>query len=173
MSDTNLCPCGTQQNLTDCCLPVIQGARTAKTAEELLRARYTAFTQGTVDFILSSHHSRTRNDVKRDEIEDWSKNSEWLGLKIVECQQGQANDSKGEIIFSATYRPKGKTAKEKTEEHWEKSFFEKENGHWKFLDAQGVQVGTYRRTQPKVGRNDPCSCGSNKKYKKCCGANNP
>ena len=114
MSDTNLCPCGTQQNLTDCCLPVIQGARTAKTAEELLRARYTAFTQGTVDFILSSHHSRTRNDVKRDEIEDWSKNSEWLGLKIVECQQGQANDSKGEIIFSATYRPKGKTAKEKT-----------------------------------------------------------
>ncbi|HIE11729.1 MAG TPA: hypothetical protein EYP62_08950, partial [Kiritimatiellae bacterium] len=27
-----------------------------------------------------------------------------------------------------------------------------------------------RRTQPKVGRNDPCPCGSGKKYKKCCGA---
>jgi tetratricopeptide (TPR) repeat protein len=26
-----------------------------------------------------------------------------------------------------------------------------------------------RRTQPKVGRNDPCPCGSGKKYKKCCG----
>jgi preprotein translocase subunit SecA len=26
------------------------------------------------------------------------------------------------------------------------------------------------RDQPKVGRNDPCSCGSGKKYKKCCGA---
>lgn len=25
--------------------------------------------------------------------------------------------------------------------------------------------------QPKVGRNDPCPCGSGKKYKKCCGAN--
>ena len=24
---------------------------------------------------------------------------------------------------------------------------------------------------PKVGRNDPCPCGSGKKYKKCCGAN--
>ena len=23
----------------------------------------------------------------------------------------------------------------------------------------------------KVGRNDPCPCGSGKKYKKCCGAN--
>lgn len=28
---------------------------------------------------------------------------------------------------------------------------------------------TYRREQPKVGRNDPCPCGSGEKYKKCCG----
>jgi preprotein translocase subunit SecA len=27
-----------------------------------------------------------------------------------------------------------------------------------------------RRTEPKVGRNDPCPCGSGKKYKKCHGA---
>jgi len=25
----------------------------------------------------------------------------------------------------------------------------------------------------KVGRNDPCPCGSGKKYKKCCGINEP
>ena len=30
--------------------------------------------------------------------------------------------------------------------------------------------GTYRRESPKIGRNDPCPCGSGKKYKKCCGA---
>jgi hypothetical protein len=24
------------------------------------------------------------------------------------------------------------------------------------------------RTEPKIGRNDPCPCGSGKKYKKCC-----
>jgi len=28
---------------------------------------------------------------------------------------------------------------------------------------------TYKREAPKVGRNDPCPCGSGKKYKKCCG----
>ncbi|HEY0135878.1 MAG TPA: SEC-C metal-binding domain-containing protein [Nannocystis sp.] len=28
----------------------------------------------------------------------------------------------------------------------------------------------YVREQPKVGRNDPCVCGSGKKFKKCCGA---
>jgi len=31
------------------------------------------------------------------------------------------------------------------------------------------QEGTYRREMPKVGRNDPCPCGSGKKYKQCCG----
>jgi len=33
------------------------------------------------------------------------------------------------------------------------------------------KIETYRREKPKVGRNDPCPCGSGKKYKKCCGAN--
>jgi hypothetical protein len=33
---------------------------------------------------------------------------------------------------------------------------------------QGVPE-PYRRTEPKVGRNEPCPCGSGKKYKRCCG----
>jgi preprotein translocase subunit SecA len=36
-------------------------------------------------------------------------------------------------------------------------------------DRQPVQQVV--RTSAKVGRNDPCPCGSGKKYKKCCGAN--
>jgi hypothetical protein len=34
--------------------------------------------------------------------------------------------------------------------------------------AQG-KVETFRRQDPRVGRNDPCPCGSGKKFKKCCG----
>ena len=41
--------------------------------------------------------------------------------------------------------------------------------------AEASQAGdrkrTVKREQPKVGRNDPCPCGSGKKYKKCCGRN--
>ena len=37
-------------------------------------------------------------------------------------------------------------------------------------DEPAAQSGTYRRDGAKVGRNDPCPCGSGKKYKKCCGA---
>ncbi|MFA6583752.1 MAG: SEC-C metal-binding domain-containing protein [Elusimicrobiaceae bacterium] len=31
------------------------------------------------------------------------------------------------------------------------------------------KVATFRREEPRVGRNDACPCGSGKKYKKCCG----
>ena len=36
--------------------------------------------------------------------------------------------------------------------------------------TQPVKPQTYVKTGPEIGRNDPCSCGSGKKYKKCCGA---
>lgn len=34
---------------------------------------------------------------------------------------------------------------------------------------QLLMANTIRREHPKVGRNDPCPCGSGKKFKKCCG----
>ncbi len=34
---------------------------------------------------------------------------------------------------------------------------------------QALRVATVRREQPKVGRNDPCPCGSGRKFKACCG----
>ena len=41
-----------------------------------------------------------------------------------------------------------------------------------FTQNSGYLSGTVQpiiRDQPKIGRNDPCSCGSGKKFKKCCG----
>ena len=32
-----------------------------------------------------------------------------------------------------------------------------------------VAQGPYKRKEAKIGRNDPCPCGSGKKYKQCCG----
>lgn len=166
-STKETCPCGSELELQTCCLPYIQGKKKAVTAEELLRSRYTAFTRGEVDYILSTHHSKTRHEVKREEIEDWSKNSEWLGLKIVQKEAGEAKDETGTIVFCAGYRATN-DKDGKVNEHWEQSLFEKEKGEWRFLDARGVQVGPYRRAEPKIGRNDPCPCGSGKKHKKCC-----
>ena len=42
------------------------------------------------------------------------------------------------------------------------------HAHWLERRSEHAPVGTVRRSGPKVGRNDPCACGSGKKFKKCC-----
>ncbi|RQO35827.1 YecA family protein [Herminiimonas sp. KBW02] len=44
--------------------------------------------------------------------------------------------------------------------------------HKFWLPHRKSAVKTVQREEPKIGRNDDCSCGSGKKYKKCCGAAN-
>ncbi len=43
--------------------------------------------------------------------------------------------------------------------------------HASVKDREAPVVATVKRDKPKIGRNDPCPCGSGKKYKKCCGRN--
>ena len=158
------CPCTSGKNYGGCCQPIQTGKVKAATAEELLRARYTSFATHHIDFILATHHSATKHEVNREEITSWSKESEWKGLEILQKEAGEAKDDQGTIVFHAKYFHEGKD-----HDHYEKSTFEKENGEWKFLDATPLRTGPYVREEPKVGRNDPCHCGSGKKFKKCHG----
>ena len=48
---------------------------------------------------------------------------------------------------------------------WEKIFDEEQ---LKALTKEAKNMHTIVRTEKKVGRNDPCPCGSGKKYKHCC-----
>ncbi len=46
------CPCGSGNAYSDCCEPVIKGSRPAETAEQLMRARYSAYAGVEMDFVL-------------------------------------------------------------------------------------------------------------------------
>ena len=48
---------------------------------------------------------------------------------------------------------------------------QKEEYNEKKKEVKEKKQETVRRTTPKIGRNDPCPCGSGKKYKHCCGRN--
>jgi SEC-C motif-containing protein len=158
------CPCGSGQKLESCCLPYLQGKKKAENAERLLRSRYVAFTRGEIDYVLGTHHSRTRDQVSREEITDWARSSEWHGLRVIRVTPHEQDPNKATLVFHARYSNEGKL-----HEHYEQSEFEKEGADWKFVDAIGLSPGPIRRTEPKIGRNDPCPCGSGKKHKKCHG----
>jgi SEC-C motif domain protein len=162
--EKNLCPCGSALAYTGCCEPIISGKVKALTAEALMRARYSAYVKHEIDFIANSCvRKEGENDIDMDETRRWSEDSEWLGLKVHGTQNGGISDEEGIVEFSAFYTRNGFK-----DEHREAAAFKKVDGNW--LYAEGKLAGTtIVRAAPKVGRNEPCPCGSGKKYKHCCG----
>lgn len=160
----SLCLCGSNKLAADCCSPVINGERKAVTAENLMRARYCAFALGRVDFLSSSLHPDHRDDHDVESTRRWANNSQWLGLQIVESERGGLQDEEGVVEFIATFKEKGVIR-----HHHERSNFSKVDGEWYFVEGDLVLPETKINQSPKVGRNDPCPCGSGKKFKKCCG----
>ncbi len=158
------CPCGSGKSLEQCCGPYLSGERWPDTAVDLMRARYSAFATGNVDFVVSSHDPSTRDEVDRSLIEQWSSKSTWLGFEAVDVQKGGKDDEEGSVEFIARYAVQGQE-----QAHHELATFTKIDGRWFFMDGLIAGQSTFRREAPKLGRNDPCSCGSGKKWKKCCG----
>jgi len=161
-NDKNICPCGTGRNYSECCGPYLEGKISAPTAEALMRSRYTAFATGSMDYIFNTHHESTRAELDMDSVKSWALNSEWLGLEIRETQNGREKDTEGQVEFKCKF-----LFNDKEQTHHELSTFKKDGDKWFFVDGV-LRNNTLRRSEPKVGRNDPCPCGSGKKAKKCC-----
>lgn len=159
----SLCHCDSEKKFTECCSPFLAGDANPATAVECMRSRYSAFVEANVDYITKTHHPDFMEDYSPEDTQAWAKESEWLGLKIVESEDGQAGDSEGTVEFIANYKQQGKTFR-----HHELSTFQKRDGQWYFVDGQIINDPIVRDT-PKVGRNEPCPCNSGKKFKKCCG----
>jgi SEC-C motif-containing protein len=104
-------------------------------------------------------------DIDKKETRNWSEKSTWLGLKILSVSKGQREDTEGIVEFEARYKREGLE-----EVHHEQGRFKKQGGCWWYEDGK-VIPHTAVRSAPKVGRNEPCPCGSGKKYKHCCGKN--
>lgn len=164
MKENVFCPCGSQILYTECCQPIIKGLRNADTAEELMRSRYSAYVNVEIDYLINSTHITQRHLYTEENLREWAENSKWLKLEIINTKDGNKNNSTGYVEFKAYYLEDNQ---EKV--HHELSLFKKENGIWFFVNGSKPMEKTEKEKSVKVGRNDPCPCGSGKKYKKCCG----
>ncbi len=158
------CHCNSGLEFDNCCGPVLSGEKPAATAEALMRSRYSAFCCGEIDYLSESLHPNHRSDHDVAATRRWAENADWLGLEIRSTRDGGENDDEGEVEFIVNYREDGVVR-----HHHEISRFKKQAGRWYYVDGDAPKAETYVKQQPKVGRNEPCPCGSGKKYKKCCG----
>lgn len=158
------CPCGSDKPLDACCGPYHDGAP-APTALALMRSRYSAFVLGKGQYLSDSLSERQKADFDVAEFEASSDQTKWLGLEIRKTEAGGETDDIGTVEFVARYKSqKGPMI------HHERATFTREGGRWVFSDCVMNPKEAQRRVE-KVGRNEPCSCGSGKKFKKCCGGN--
>jgi SEC-C motif-containing protein len=159
----NLCPCGSGHLYSECCEPYITHVKNPPTAESLMRSRYSAYAKQVINYLVATCVQEGTEKIDLSETRKWSEESEWLGLAIVSVSGGGVEDTEGTVEFKAYYR------RDRIKDvHHERAVFVKSNGKWLYRDGRIIQE-TVVRAAPKIGRNDPCPCGSGKKYKQCCG----
>lgn len=161
MSTGDACPCGRAVPYADCCGALHRGMRQARTAEDLMRSRYSAFSRGEVDYLMRTLHPSKRRP-EEPELEESVKALQWVGLTITDVVAGGEADQTGIVEFDARYRAGGVPGL-----LHERSRFVREDGAWFYLDGDVSAPGQPARAQ---GRNEMCACGSGKKFKRCCGA---
>ncbi|MCK5446089.1 MAG: YchJ family protein [Rhodospirillaceae bacterium] len=157
------CPCNSGKDFAACCGPILDGTATAETAEALMRSRYTAHVMGNFEHVANTHAPEIQDTFNKSAAQAQWKDTEWLGLEIRETTDGGPDDETGTVTFTARFKEDGQV-----HAHREHSVFRRESGEWVYVDGT-INPPIEPRRVEKIGRNDPCPCGSGKKYKKCCG----
>ncbi|MCL2282265.1 MAG: YchJ family protein [Fibromonadales bacterium] len=158
---SEICPCNSGKTYSECCEPIIKKTGQAESPEALMRSRYTAYAKREVFWLRDSLEVAHRKNFDEKGARQWS-SAEWLGLTIVESKIDEEK-STGEVEFIAKYKQDGVAR-----EHHEIAEFVRKGEAWYLTEGRMVKPETVRK-EHVAGRNDPCPCGSGKKFKKCCG----
>lgn len=153
------CPCGSGRPFGDCCEPLLLQRSKAATAEELMRSRFTAHYVGDQQHLHRTYLETSRRPFVEEPAAEEVK---WTRL-VIRAHEPNVKPDVSYVDFTAYFEANGT-------EHpmHEKSEFHRIGGEWFFV--RPIREGPAPvRSAPKVGRNDPCTCGSGKKFKHCCG----
>lgn len=122
-----LCPCGTGSNYGVCCGRLVSGAAQARTAEELMRSRFSAYALGELDHVFRTWHPRTRPA----EVAP-APGVTFVGLTVHDIVAGGPDDDMGVVEFTARLRgPDGGIS-----EMHERSRFVRRAGRWVYVDGE-------------------------------------
>jgi SEC-C motif-containing protein len=161
------CYCGNNQSFEQCCELIIKGKLLAKTPEQLMRSRYSAYATKNANYIYKTYADSSRKKQSIEEIKDWAQQTNWIKLNIISSIESNENEglslheqnSHPFVEFCARYIHNKRICQLK-----EKSHFVLEDGKWRYLDGDIIEH--IELSPPK--RNELCFCQSNKKFKNCC-----
>jgi SEC-C motif-containing protein len=120
--DGQACPCGLGDDYDSCCGRLHKG-EPARTAEQLMRSRYSAFAVGDAGYLLRTWHPSGRpRTLALDPGQRWTR------LAVLETRDGGLFDDAGIVTFRAMYSAGGQRGVMD-----ETSRFVREDGRWLYL----------------------------------------
>lgn len=165
------CPCGSGKTYEECCKVFLDGAAWPSDPEQMVRARYSAYVVHNWQFLVDTHLPSEENPALTvDELEERAGDIEWHGLNIVGsgvCGDDEEEERGNPYVDFYAYYYLGNSMRQ-IGEH---SYFTTRDDKLYYTYGVELTPEPIRNEHPKIGRNDPCPCGSGKKYKKCCGKN--
>lgn len=130
VNKTEKCPCGSGVDFGVCCGAVLSGRYAARTAEALMRSRYTAYVVGSVDYLVQTTLPSARSPKLAADIRETMSAVRWIRLHVLNgC--GEATDSFGIVEFLAEYMDSNGLG-----QHHERSVFRKRKGIWYYEGAE-------------------------------------
>lgn len=153
MSHSPLCPCQSQRPYADCCQPFHQHQTYPATAEALMRSRYSAYVLQQIDYIVETTVPSQQHLLDVADLLAWSQECRWQGLEVLK-HIPRIGKHHAQVEFMARFQTGAET-----QQHHELSAFVNIDGRWYFIDP----------TVPLPSMKQPCLCGSQKKFKACCG----
>lgn len=145
------CLCGSERDFEHCCGALIRGDRQAESPEQLMRSRYSAFAMGEVDYLIKTW---LEPPASRDALAADIAQTRWTRLVILSAPPVRKNG--GEVEFAAFCQ----TREAGFDQLHERSRFVCHDGRWRYVDGKIMPP-------IKLGRNEPCYCGSGLKRKAC------
>ncbi|MBN6063854.1 YchJ family protein [Aggregatibacter actinomycetemcomitans] len=146
------CPCQSRKTYGECCGRFHSYAQFPETAEQLMRSRYAAYVLKNVPYIVETTVPSQQKLLNVQSIQTWAENTQWLGLQILNTET--LTKVQSAVEFNAVFQ-----GEDSEQAHNERSIFVKIDGRWYFVDP----------TVPLPTMKQPCVCGSDKKFKHCCG----
>lgn len=127
ITDNDPCPCGRDSTYSACCGLIHRAGKAGvgTTAEQLMRARYSAYVLHDGEFLLASWHGDTRP-----ESVGFTDQQQWQGLTVVSTEGGGGLETDGTVEFRARFQ----RGSDHFELH-ELSSFVRDGGTWYYLDG--------------------------------------
>lgn len=116
------CPCCSNKPYEECCGKFIDGRALPQTPEELMRSRYSAYSQANIDYIEQTMKGPAAKNFDKEDARAWAKQVTWLGLEVL---SSESKPPLGWVEFIAHFSDQGVK-----QEIRELSEFELENGRW-------------------------------------------